>query len=134
MLLMAASLPVSASCYNLGGKGNKDSSLSAITVWSQKDTLNKEVREFKKEWNKKIAKLDKQIVKDKRKIKESGNANKARLNEEIADMQSERRKLQMEVNEAGNKTQGNWDEFKEKVSNDYNSLNMKVSNFLKQHD
>lgn len=134
MLLIAASLSVNASCFNSGGKGNKDSNLYAITVLPQKDTLNKKVKAFKKEWNKKIAKLGKQIAKDKRKIKESGNTNKAKLKEEIAAMQSERGKLQMEVNEAGNKTQINWDEFKEKVSNDYNSLYMKASNFLKQHD
>lgn len=94
------------------------------------DTMTAKVRAFKKEWNKKVDKLDRQIKMDQQKLDKTASKNKEKLRGEIQDMKVKRDELKKEISAAGNKTAAQWDEFKDKVSDQYDALNEKVKDFF----
>lgn len=94
------------------------------------DTMSKKVRAFKKKWNKKIDQLDVAINRDQKKLSTASDSTKNRLSDEIRDMKVKRDELKKEVDGAGSKTAAQWDEFKGKVSDQYDALSDKVKNFF----
>jgi Skp family chaperone for outer membrane proteins len=98
------------------------------------DTMTAKVRAFKKEWNKKIDQLGRKIDQEQQKLDKTTSKNKDKLKAEIRDMKTKRDELKKEVAAAGNKTAAQWDEFKDKVSGQYDALSAKVSDFFNGDD
>lgn len=96
--------------------------------------MTAKVRAFKKEWNKKIDQLGRKIDQDQQKLDKATSKNKDKLKAEIRDMKTKRDELKKEVAAAGNKTAAQWDEFKDKVSGQYDALSAKVSDFFNGQD
>lgn len=98
---------------------------------TSRDSIHYDVTAFKRNWDKKLKKLDARIDKEQKKIKHTSADQRQKLNQRINELKMKRDELQQEVNAAGNKTADQWDEFKEDVNRKYRDLSMQVKDFFK---
>ena len=126
--MLGAATTFSAAAENPAALRRQHSLQTAVVL--PHDTMTAKVRAFKKEWNRKIDQLGRKIDEDQKKLDETTSKNKAKLKAEIRDMKTRRDELKKEVAAAGNKTAAQWDQFKDNVSEKYDSLSAKVSDFF----
>jgi outer membrane murein-binding lipoprotein Lpp len=127
VLLTVSAFMMSASCSS--SQKTNDNETEANTS-NATDTLNSKVAAFKKEWNKKLDKLDKQIDKDQKKVSDASSAKKDELNRKINSLKMKRDQLKQEIDAAGNKTAAQWDDFKNDVSTKYQELKGNVKDLF----
>ncbi len=134
MLLTAAYFTVKAAPSFVPGTEGGSRVFKASTPGNnmQSSAQDKKIKSFKREWNRKIDRLNANIGKDERKIKKLGVQSQVKLNEEISDLKVKRDELKKEIDAAANHATDNWDEFQQDVKDKYAVLNKKVKDFFRR--
>lgn len=134
MLLMAAYFTANAAPSFVPGTegGSRAFKVSIPGNNMQSSAQDKKIKSFKREWNRKIDRLNANITKDERKIKKSGARAGVKWNEEIGDLKVKRDELKQEIDAAANHATDNWDEFQQDVKDKYAVLNRKVKDFFRR--
>lgn len=99
------------------------------TTSNQQD---KETGKFKDEWNKKIDKLNEKINKAEKELKNTPAAHKEQIEIRISNLKDKKNVLQRRINDAGNKSKQDWDSFKQKTDQQYDSLSDQLDKIIKR--
>ncbi len=129
-LLTISSLSINASCNNGKNNRNKNDRTSINTDITEDTT--RDVVQFKNTWNNKMDQLENKINKWGNKVDSLSGRKKEQARIKLDSLKAQRDRLKDKIDHASEHTGAQWDQFKQEVSDSYDSLSEKIGNAFKE--